>query len=128
MLAPIAKEACPNDEPYLLFCDNLEEQIAEEFKFAVNLQGGKPWYSVPNATDNWQPVDREYVSPNATDNWQPVDREYVSSIKALVNQEFYNWLDDDDHCDLCSRQQDYCQRETNSHHKMVWKCNVLSRK
>ena len=44
------KEACPNDEPYLPFCDNLEGQIAEDFTSVVNSQGGKLWYGVPNAT------------------------------------------------------------------------------
>ena len=83
-LALIVKEACLNDEPYLLFCDNLEGQIADDFTSAVNSQGGKPWYGIPNPTNIWQPVDRGYAS----------------TLKAFISQEFYNWLDDNDHCDF----------------------------
>ena len=85
-LALIMKKTCPNDEPYLLFCDNLEGQLADDSTSSANLPGGKPWYGIPNTTDIWQLVEKGYAS----------------TLKAFVNQKrnfwlsFYNWLDDDD--------------------------------
>ena len=80
------KKTCPNDEPYLLFCDNLEGQLADDSTSSANLPGGKPWYGIPNTTDIWQLVEKGYAS----------------TLKAFVNLKrnfwlsFYNWLDDDD--------------------------------
>ena len=28
--------------------------------------------------------------------WKPVDRGYASTLKALIKNEFFNWLDDDE--------------------------------
>ena len=53
MLAFIVKGACPNDELYLLFCNNFEGQIADDFTSAANSQDSKPWCSIPNAADIW---------------------------------------------------------------------------
>ena len=33
--------------------------------------------------------------PNATDIWQPVDGGYAATLKTLISQEFFNWLDDE---------------------------------
>ena len=43
-------------EPFVLFCDNLEGQKAEVFKESVETLGGIAWYGVANATDIWQPI------------------------------------------------------------------------
>ena len=32
--------------------------------------------------------------PHATDIWQPVDGGYAATLKNLINQRFFNWLDD----------------------------------
>ena len=34
--------------------------------------------------------------PYAFDIWQPVDGGYATTLKTLINQEFFNWLDDED--------------------------------
>ena len=34
--------------------------------------------------------------PNATDIWQPADGGYASTLNTLINQDFFNWLDDED--------------------------------
>ena len=34
--------------------------------------------------------------PNATNIWQPVDGGYAATLKTLINQESFNWLDDED--------------------------------
>ena len=46
---------------FVLFSDNLEGQIAEEFKKEVANAGGACWYGLPGATDIWQPVDAGYA-------------------------------------------------------------------
>ena len=33
---------------------------------------------------------------NAIDIWQPVDGGYAATLKTLINQEFFNWLHDED--------------------------------
>ena len=44
---------------FVIFLDNLEGQIAEEFKKEVANAGGVCWYGLPGATDMWQPVDED---------------------------------------------------------------------
>ena len=44
---------------FVIFLDNLEGQIAEEFKKEVANAGGVCWYGLPGATDIWQPVDED---------------------------------------------------------------------
>ena len=42
---------------FILFCDNLEGQVALRFQEQVRKSGGIVWYGVKNATNIWQPVD-----------------------------------------------------------------------
>lgn len=73
-LKPIAK----NEDRFALFCDNLTAQVSEEFKKAdIN---GESWFSLPNATDLWQPVDVRYVE----------------LIKVLITQNHHKWLDSEE--------------------------------
>ena len=68
---------------FVLFCDNLEGQIADDFRETVRALNGIPWYGVKNDTDIWQPVDGGYAA----------------TLKALVKQEFFKWLDDVENCE-----------------------------
>ena len=34
--------------------------------------------------------------PGATDIWQPVDGGYGATLKVLINQQLFDWLDDDE--------------------------------
>ena len=79
------KPAAADDggRPFLLFCDNLEGQTKPAFKDEVIAQKGIPVFGVANATDIWQPVDGGYGA----------------TLKRLVNQEFFNWLDDEENCE-----------------------------
>ena len=53
-------------------------QVSEEFKKAdIN---GESWFSLPNATDLWQPVDVRYVE----------------LIKVLITQNHHKWLDSEE--------------------------------
>ena len=79
-LKPLASK----ESYFTLFCDNLGRQISDRFKEAVSDIGGIIWYSLPNATDLWQPVDAEYAK----------------TIKIKIKQAFFNWLGDDDHVEL----------------------------
>ena len=63
--------------------DNLEDQIAEEFKKEVANAGGVCWYALPGATDIWQPVDIGYPE----------------LLKVKVRQAHYKWLDSDENTD-----------------------------
>jgi hypothetical protein len=65
---------------FLLFLDNLSSQVQYRFREAVKDLKGLDWFGVPAATDIWQPVDGGYAS----------------TLKALIRQEFFNWLDDDE--------------------------------
>ena len=60
--------------------DNLEAHVQKTFRNSTNDIGGITWFGVPNATDIWQPVDGGYAA----------------TLKTLINQEFFNWLDDED--------------------------------
>ena len=79
------KPAAADDggRPFLLFCDNLEGQTKPAFNDEVIAQKGIPVFGVANATDIWQPVDGGYGA----------------TLKRLVNQEFFNWLDDEENCE-----------------------------
>ena len=68
---------------FALFLDNLEGQIAEEFKKEVANAGGVCWYGLPGATDIWQPVDAGYAE----------------LLKVKVRQAHYKWLDSDENAD-----------------------------
>ena len=65
---------------FVLFCDNLSAQVADNFKDAVSSIGGLVWYGVPNATDLWQPVDDGFGQ----------------LLKVLAIQEHKHWLDCDE--------------------------------
>ena len=65
------------------FFNNLEGQIAEEFKKEVANAGGVCWYGLPGATDIWQPVDAGYAE----------------LLKVKVRQAHYKWLDSDENAD-----------------------------
>ena len=63
---------------FILFLDNLEAHVQESFKNSIKDLGGSTWFGIPNATNIWQPVDGGYAG----------------TLKTLINQEFFNWLDD----------------------------------
>ena len=66
---------------FILFLDNLEEaHVQESFRNSIKDLGRITWFGVPNATHIWQPVDGGYAA----------------TLKTLINQEFFNWLDDED--------------------------------
>ena len=63
---------------FILFLDNLEAHVQESFKNSIKDLGGSTWFGIPNATNIRQPVDGGYAG----------------TLKTLINQEFFNWLDD----------------------------------
>ena len=65
---------------FILFLDNLSAHIHSDFRDAVKAFRGLAWFGEPEATDIWQPVDRSYAS----------------NLKALIRNEFFNWLDNDE--------------------------------
>ena len=66
---------------FILFLDNLEEaHVQESFRNSIKDLGRITWFGVPNDTNIWQPVDGGYAA----------------TLKTLINQEFFNWLDDED--------------------------------
>ena len=50
----LKKTVQEEQEPFVVFCDNLEGQKAEVFKESVEALGGIVWYGVANVTDIWQ--------------------------------------------------------------------------
>ena len=68
---------------FVLFLDNLEGQIVEEFKTEVANADSVCWYGLPGATDIWQPVDAGYAE----------------LLKVKVRQAHYKWLDFDENAD-----------------------------
>ena len=64
---------------FIFFLDNLEAHVQESFRNSIKDLGGITWFGVPNATDTWQQVDGGYAA----------------TLKTLINQEFFNWLDED---------------------------------
>ena len=79
----LKKTVQEEQEPFVLFCGNLDSQRAEVFKESVEALSGIVWYGVANATDIWQPIDAGYAQ----------------LLKVLIKQEFFNWLDDEDNID-----------------------------
>ena len=69
---------------FILFCDNLEGQVALRFQEEVRKSGGIVWYGVKNATDIWQPVDAGMGR----------------ILKTLVAQEQQDWLEYNNNIDL----------------------------
>ena len=72
--------AVQGTERYLLFLENLEAHIQENFRNLINDIGGISWFAVTVATDIWQPVDGCYST----------------TLKRLIDQGFFDWLDDDE--------------------------------
>ena len=71
------------DGSFVLFCDNLSGQIADDFKRKVSEIGGVCWYGVPNATDIWQPVDAGYAE----------------QLKVQIKHEHFKWLDSEENAE-----------------------------
>ena len=74
------KPAVTDVSHFILFLDNLEVQVHESFRKSVSDQKGITRFGVPGAT---------YI-------WQPVDGGYGATLKALINQQFFDWLEDDE--------------------------------
>ena len=94
-MAPLVKSSTKAE--FVLFCDNLEGQIADDFRETVRALNGIPWYGVKNASDIWQPVDGGYAATLKA----LVKQEFFKwlTLKALVKQEFFKWLDDEENCE-----------------------------
>ena len=65
---------------FILFLDNLSAHVHSNFWDAVKALRGLAWFGESGATDIWQPVDGGYVS----------------TLKALIRNEFFNLLDDNE--------------------------------
>ena len=65
---------------FILFLDNLSAHVHSNFRDAVKALCGLAWFGKLRATDIWQPADGGYAS----------------SLKALISNEFFNWLGDDE--------------------------------
>ena len=65
---------------FILFLDNLEAHVQESFRNSIKDLGGIIWFGLTNATNIWQPGDGGYAA----------------TLKTLINQELFNWLDDED--------------------------------
>ena len=74
------KAILKDTENFILFLDNLEAHVHESFRNSIKDLRGITWFGVPNATNIWQPVDGGYAA----------------TLKTLINQEFFNWLHDED--------------------------------
>ena len=79
----LRKTVQEEQEPFVLFCGNLEGQKAEVFKESADALGGIVWYGVANVTDIWRSIDAGYAR----------------LLKVLIKQEFSNWLDYKDNID-----------------------------
>ena len=44
-----------------MFCDNLQDQISEQFLFKVKAKNGIVWFPVKDPIDIWQPVNNGYA-------------------------------------------------------------------
>ena len=71
---------------FVHFLDNLEGQIAEEFKKEVANASGVCWYGLPGATGIQQPIDAGYAE----------------LPKVKVRQANYKWLDSHENADKWS--------------------------
>ena len=65
---------------FILFLDYLSAHVDSDFRDAVKALPGLAWFGEPGATDIWKPVDGGYAS----------------TLKALIRNELFNWLDDDE--------------------------------
>ena len=74
------KPAVADVSHFILFPDNLEAHVHESFRKSISDQKRITWFGVPGATDIWQRVDSGYGA----------------TLKALINQQFFDWLDDDE--------------------------------
>ena len=74
------KPAAAGVSRFILFLVNLEAHVHKSFRKTVYNQKVITWFGVPGATDIWQPVDGGYAA----------------TLKALINQQFFDWLDDDE--------------------------------
>ena len=88
------KPAVPKNEEFVLICDNLVSQVAEEFKKSVRSINGIVWFGLPGATNIWQPIDAGYgyvlkkLTAKAQDEWleieENIDLWYGNSEKKLT--------------------------------------------
>ena len=65
---------------FILFLDNLSAHVHSNFRDTIKALCGLAWFGEPRATDIWQPADGGYAS----------------SLKALISNEFFNWLGDNE--------------------------------
>ena len=73
------KPAVANVSQFILFLDNLEAHVYEKLQKSISNQKEIAWFGVPGATDIWQQVDGGYGA----------------TLKALINQQFFDGFDDD---------------------------------
>ena len=66
--------------PFILFMGKLNSHHQKRLRQVMSNLSGLDWFGEANATDIWKPVDGGYAA----------------ALKALMNQEFFKWLDDDD--------------------------------
>ena len=64
----------------ILFLDNLSAHVDSNFWDVVKAFRSLAWFGEPGATDIWQPVDGRYAS----------------ILKALIRNEFFDWLDNNE--------------------------------
>ena len=65
---------------FILVLDNLSAHVLSDFRDALKALCGLAWFGETGATNIWQPVDGGYTS----------------TLKALIRNEFFNWLDGDE--------------------------------
>ena len=73
------KPAVANVSQFILFLGNLEAHVHESFGRSISNQKEITQFGVHGATDIWQPVDGGYGA----------------TLRALINQQFFDGLDDD---------------------------------
>ncbi|XP_065664823.1 uncharacterized protein LOC136086454 [Hydra vulgaris] len=76
--------AVANLDEYVLLCDNLTDQVSDEFLNEVRQHKGIVWFGVPNGTHFWQPVN---AGPG---------KAFKSHIKVEQNI----WLENDENIEL----------------------------
>ena len=77
------KQVAEKEFRFVLFCDNLTDQIGDNFKTAVSNLGGIVWFDVSNATDLWQPVGGGFAE----------------LLKILAMQQHSSWINSDENAD-----------------------------
>ena len=85
------KPAVADVSHFILFLDNPEAHVHENFRKSVSNRKGITWFGVPGATDIWQPVDGGDAA----------------TLKALINQQFFDWLDDDENIEKWCGEKSY---------------------